>query len=218
MAKANSKNNLRPPLQRRSADTLERVFRATEALLEEKPFDLITVADITAKSESSVGAFYARFPDKEALLNALDERYAIEGLERLENTLTEMQRNGSSYRIAREIIEGLWDFHAAKPGLIRSLVLRARTHPDPAYQARGDRLTESLFGAVASMLEPHGYEPRAIHFALLTTLTTVRELTLFPEGPSAGVRINRKEAIDELTRSFVAYLDATRIKNEPGDQ
>src|SRR3954447_2000622 len=65
----------RPPQQSRSRATLDRLLDATAALLAEKPFDEMTVAEIARRAGTSVGAFYGRFPDKDALLDSFDERF-----------------------------------------------------------------------------------------------------------------------------------------------
>ena len=62
---------VRAPRQARSQETLTRFVDATRSLLEERPFEEITVADIVSKAERTVGSFYARFEDKEAVLFVL---------------------------------------------------------------------------------------------------------------------------------------------------
>src|SRR5262245_53720095 len=57
--------------QARSQKTLDRFLQATREILCEKEFAEITVAEIVQRAGSSCGAFYARFPSKEALLPAL---------------------------------------------------------------------------------------------------------------------------------------------------
>jgi AcrR family transcriptional regulator len=63
---------------------MERFVQATRELLEERSFEDITVADIVARAGRTVGSFYARFEDKDAvlrlLLDRLDER--VRGLVR----------------------------------------------------------------------------------------------------------------------------------------
>ncbi len=65
---------LTPPRQRRSRKTLDRLVEACEGLLQEKPFEEISVADIARRGRSSVGAFYGRFKGKDALLHFLDAK------------------------------------------------------------------------------------------------------------------------------------------------
>jgi AcrR family transcriptional regulator len=65
---------VRPPQQERSQRTLERILDAAEAWIVENGVQSLTVSGVVARAQSSVGAFYARFPDKTALLTTLHER------------------------------------------------------------------------------------------------------------------------------------------------
>src|SRR4051812_16000039 len=65
---------VRPPSQARSQATMDRFVQATRDLLEERPFEEITVADIVGRAERTVGSFYARFEDKHAVLRLLLEQ------------------------------------------------------------------------------------------------------------------------------------------------
>jgi|GEM_PF-1274684 len=65
---------VRPPSQARSAETMERFVTATRELLEARCFEDITVADIVSRADRTVGSFYARFEDKDAVLRLLLDR------------------------------------------------------------------------------------------------------------------------------------------------
>ena len=71
---------VRPPRQARSQETLDRILDAAEALVAEKGFEDTPVSEIVQRAGSSVGAFYARFHDKDGLLHALYERYYEEAV------------------------------------------------------------------------------------------------------------------------------------------
>ncbi|HEY1598537.1 MAG TPA: helix-turn-helix domain-containing protein, partial [Pirellulales bacterium] len=62
---------VRPPRQTRSQETLERLLDAAEEVFAEKGFESATVAEVVRRAKSSVGAMYARFTDKNALLSCL---------------------------------------------------------------------------------------------------------------------------------------------------
>lgn len=62
---------VRAPRQARSQETLGRFVEATRRLLQERSFDDITVHDIVAAADRTVGSFYARFEDKDAVLHVL---------------------------------------------------------------------------------------------------------------------------------------------------
>ena len=64
-----------PPQQVRTHATLGKLLDAAESLLDEKSWSEISVAEIAAKADSSVGAFYRRFSDKDALLHSIHERF-----------------------------------------------------------------------------------------------------------------------------------------------
>lgn len=66
------------PLQARSQETLSRFLDAAEELLREQPFEDITVAEIVRRAERTVGSFYARFTDKDALIRTLAQRMVDE--------------------------------------------------------------------------------------------------------------------------------------------
>src|SRR3954462_15085916 len=72
----------RAPQQSRSRETLDRILDAAERVLEEKSFTEATLAEIMERAGVTVGAFYRRFPDKDALLHLLDERFFRELQER----------------------------------------------------------------------------------------------------------------------------------------
>src|SRR6185436_14033987 len=71
---------VKPPQQARSQKTLERLLDAAEELIAERGVASVTVSEVVRRAGSSVGAFYARFPDKDALLATLHERSCAEAL------------------------------------------------------------------------------------------------------------------------------------------
>ncbi|MEA3178005.1 MAG: hypothetical protein QOI59_1528 [Gammaproteobacteria bacterium] len=58
-----------PPRATRSTQTRPILSSALLALLEERPFEQLTVREITAKAEIGYATFFRHYPDKEALLN-----------------------------------------------------------------------------------------------------------------------------------------------------
>lgn len=63
-----------PPKQLRSQQTLDRLLDAAEAVIREQGISELTVVKVVKRGQSSVGAFYRRFPDRDALLFAIQER------------------------------------------------------------------------------------------------------------------------------------------------
>src|SRR5215471_4376044 len=74
MSQAAPPPGLRRPLptkQERSRKTRDALIAAAWKLLRAHPWQVISINDIVKTAGSSVGAFYSRFADKEALLESL---------------------------------------------------------------------------------------------------------------------------------------------------
>jgi AcrR family transcriptional regulator len=82
---------LRPPQQRRSRESLERVLKAGEKLLAQDGYEGFTIAEVCRRSGVSVGSVYGRFENKDALIHALHGRQ----IERLERMIPEMEAIGN---------------------------------------------------------------------------------------------------------------------------
>ena len=78
---------VRPPQQERSQRTLERLLDAAEAIILEQGVEAANVAAVAKRAKSSVGAFYARFQDKETLVRAVCERFAFQARATMEGAL-----------------------------------------------------------------------------------------------------------------------------------
>ncbi|MGZ4201838.1 MAG: TetR/AcrR family transcriptional regulator [Thermoleophilaceae bacterium] len=65
---------IRPPLQRRSQESLERVLQAGADLLLEVGYEGFTLQEVSKRSGVSIGSIYARAPSKEALVLAIYDR------------------------------------------------------------------------------------------------------------------------------------------------
>jgi AcrR family transcriptional regulator len=63
----------RPPRQRRSRESLERVVQAGVELLGETDYDGFTLSELSHRASVSVGSIYARFGSKDELFLALQE-------------------------------------------------------------------------------------------------------------------------------------------------
>src|SRR3954447_2046090 len=84
-----------PPQQHRSQETLHRILDAAEAVLDAKSFTEATLGEIMERAGVTVGAFYRRFPDKDALLHLLDERFFAEVYQRADITLARERWDGA---------------------------------------------------------------------------------------------------------------------------
>lgn len=73
-----------PANQARSRDAQARLMLAGEAVFAEVGYDAAHVSDIAAAAQCSIGSFYRRFRDKEALFHALQIQFVMKGQENID--------------------------------------------------------------------------------------------------------------------------------------
>ena len=196
----------RVPTQRRSQERLERIARAAGELCAEVGADAVTMEAISARAETSIGSLYQFFPNKDALLHAVAERYVDDLLALLD--ASDAADAGDVAGLPLEtlvdaLLEPFVAFHRAHPGYFA--ILFAPQGGEALRSVRGrlrERLAqrvERLFQARAPRLDPAKRRRLA-----LTAVEAARALMQYIE---VGVpRGERKEMRSELRGMLVAYL------------
>ena len=199
-----------PPQQSRSQETLDRILDAAEQVLEEKAFGEATLAEIMERAGVTVGAFYRRYPDKNALLRHLDERFFGEMLSKGQDLFDPARWPGAS---AKQIIDALAveavDVYTSRRGLLRSLFLRART--DTVLQQSALNVNVQFIERLRALLLPRSAEmshqdpERAIELGFMMLIGSLRELVVFGEiwpAPPA----HTPALASEVSRMYCGYL------------
>lgn len=201
---------VRPPVQDRSQRTLLRLLEASAALLEERSFEAIGVNDIVKRAQSSVGAFYARFQSKDAVLHSLHERYAEEARATAERALDPETWDGVPLV---EVVERFCDFvvqaQEAKAGLRRALLI-ASAH-DELHRARSVEVSTFVTACIRRLLEQRKSELGhpdvvvAADFVHRVVFSVLDQELVFGAQP-AGQRLAHEEKVRELTHALIGYL------------
>ncbi len=207
------------PKQDRSRAGVERVLVATEALLGDRPLEEITLADILKQARVSVGAFYAQFGNKDALVPCLYERY--------DQRITEAARAilHPSRWVGRDLttrVHVLFRYgvllYRRNRGLMRALSLHARAHPEAI--SPGQRMhRRDLWNEVAELLltcrdeMTHPDPDQAVRFGVLMAGATFREKLLYDASPHAqAVTGNDHRLATEAALAFLSYVGAKAIR------
>ena len=204
---------VRPPQQARSQRTLDRILDAAEALVADKGFEDATVAEVVRRAGSSVGAFYSRFRDKDALLHALYDRHHQQAIATADDALDPVRWAGAATpRILRAVIRFLVRIYREQAGLMRAFAIRIRQ--DPEFRARRERLSQYVADRLVSLLRPrfselgHRDPERAIGFGLTVVASSLESAILFGELRVAGLAPSDDDLAAELAALFLAYLGA----------
>ncbi len=197
------------PQQERSRESLKRFLGAATTLLDRDSFDALTINGLASKAGFSVGAFYARFRDKDALLDYLD----AEAVATVHDT-ARRYREEVCWKVARlpdlirDIVGFLVRFHRENGGVLRAVWLRARAGNADPDTTSVDTRWEDFVAVIASRRKEisHPSPDQAVAIGFLMVLSSVRERILFPESLLSRVPVSDDLLADELADAFLAYL------------
>lgn len=186
------------PRQARSRATMERILVAVEELLAEKPFDQITIAEISTRAASAPTAIYARFSDKTALLLAVHERFRQRNLDRIFESLSERAELSPREFLAfaaGELVRVYRDNHR----LLRSVLLA----DNATMYARARDLGCALFSVIVKRVSPPPERERDLDFAVRTALALLQQRLLFGSQAPTRFDYDDDELITRITRLLV---------------
>ena len=200
-------DGVRPPTQARSRATFDRLLDAAEELLAEAGLEGMSMAQVAARADSSVGALYARVPDKAALVRAVQLRI-------LDRQLATMAALAGDERLAAAPLDELVErFVGAIVALVRAnapVISAFLVHAvrDPVMRERVAAGLEHLTALLADLLREH---PEVAHRdPELAADVVVRTTT---GALQQSVLLDRSFPLprfaEELSRAAHAYL-ATR--------
>ena len=200
-----------PPQQTRSRRSLERMLDAAEEQLSAVGVESFTIADVVARADLSVGAFYARFPDKTALLHAVQDRFH----NRVEPLLhEEMRRCGAAAKSLAEAVDCLIDIllkHITSTQELSRAFMMTSVF-DPTMRARGEKVNKSRREVFASVLLEHRNEighddPMvAIEMAYGIYAAIVRGNLVFGQHHELHYDTSNQTIAAEMKRALTLYL------------
>lgn len=210
---------IKAPLQERSERTLEALLDAAERILEDQPLQSAGVSAIAKEAGSSVGAFYHRFPDKQALARTLYNRFRNQSLATVQSNFDPAQWDGHDLAA---VIDALIEFTAhdylLRPGLRRFAMHLVESDPD--IRALSKELSGAVVVAFAELLESRRDEfshpdPRlAAEFLHRMMFSMLDQVALFHRESPTGNELSEEELVRELSGAIKAYLG---VREASGD-
>lgn len=203
---------VKPPLQARSQQTLERLLDAAEAILSEKGLEHATVSEIARRAGSSVGAFYSRFADKEALLRCVLSRFTDQAVATAEAVLVPSRWEAVAVEDALEtMMHFMLEVMRQRRQLILALMVRAAT--DPQLSAFGERLHETITRLMYDLIATREHslshpDPRtAVHLAVWLVLSGMESRALHDDPSDADhPRLSDATVAKEISAMVIRYL------------
>ncbi|GLC96321.1 TetR family transcriptional regulator [Cupriavidus sp. TA19] len=201
---------LQPPRQRRARETEQALLGAGRELLAKRDFAAVSVAQIAAACQVSVGAFYGRFRDKMAFFEALRalvmeetsasiDRYLAQ--ERWEDVPTSVLLD----KAARFMVLGT----LANRGVMRASLRHASTKPEEwqPHRQSGEAIVERMVQLLVPRLSlPADIAELRVRFAMQAVFSVLVNALLNDSGP---LHLDDERMIPELSRMMAGYLGVT---------
>jgi len=190
---------------------LDKLLDAGETLLLERGFDGVTVGDVVSRAGCSVGAFYARFPGREALLDALHQRF-VDRFYDVADALADPAIWGG-VPIAEQLrtwVDSLVQVTVAQRRLLRAFTVAGTVDPQmrSRYAAFCDYSIRCMFETVKPRLAEidHPDPELALSLTYNMVMGTLNWLLVFDGDELTPFPLRAEVLTPELTRMALAYL------------
>ncbi|MBS1120266.1 MAG: Transcriptional regulator, TetR family protein [Deltaproteobacteria bacterium] len=203
---------VKPARQDRSRDTHDRLIEAAERLLaRDRSWDDITVAELVKEAGASVGAFYNRFRDKDALLHVLQ----IELYKQGEATAASAQLLGASEFVAlsaliRAFVTLAVTAYRQQHGLRRALLVQMAS--DKQFRDRSIELSRLTCEGLTGVMQAR--YPTLDRAALRTAIDVAHRMVygvldqnlMYGDAPTDHVLAD-STLVEQLTLAVELYLE-----------
>ncbi len=209
MSKRHESNAARKgPKQQRSKVTVSAILDATVRVLEQEGSDAATTSRIAEVAGVSVGTLYQYFANRDAILDALQDRE----FERASEMMSRILARGAyatDREVARAVIHGLLELHGAAPTLHRLLVVEGLRVTDTArvqaFDMRIIALVRSFLNLAHARIRRKNLDAAAFVVYQCVRASMLACLLERPPG------LDSETLVDEITDLVMRYLAADPV-------
>jgi AcrR family transcriptional regulator len=186
------------PTHKKGRASQDRIVRAILVLIETTPFDQLTIAAIMEEAGMAVGSFYRRFKTKESVLPFVFKAYG--DLFEKWSAGFESDESASSDEVIELVVRRTAQLFSKNAGLIRTVHLYQRLHPEFSNTASARRELSAGLGAVLAK----DYLSRG-SMAMLTMVSVMTEQFLYrSHSTAANANLSDRVVQDLLIRMLRA--------------
>lgn len=204
MSKRHESNAARKgPKQQRAKATVEAILEAAVRVFEQEGSDAATTSRIAEVAGVSVGTLYQYYANRDAILDALQDREFERASEMMSRVLTR-GAYANDREVARAVVHGLLELHGAAPTLHRLLVVEGlRVTPTERVQAFDMRIIgviRSFLGLAQGRVRRKNVDAAAFVVYQAVRASMLACLLERPPGLDSDV------LVDEITDLVLRYL------------
>lgn len=189
------------PKQLRGQRKVDHILRVAEALFAEAGFENVTTNAVAARAGISIGSLYQFFSGKDAILEAIADRY----IEQTQAVLKKQFANSDHLEVEpfmRNLIELVIKQQEQRPFFLQCL---ATTRPSPALSQKMDQLMEEYAGLLTARWINRQVNESESMMKLRARVCVTALTGLLPMAMKARGRA-RVLITDEIHRVAVNYL------------
>jgi AcrR family transcriptional regulator len=205
-AMSSEEPGLRPPQQRRSRESLERVLQAGATVLADRGYDGFTIGEVSRRAGVSVGSVYGRFENKDALVYEIHRRM----LERLTPATTDGDATTDLRGAVERATRRLADSTDGERALLRAFMLRGPV--DGRIAAQGSQASQAVGRTFKTTVLQHREEighpdpDLATDIAYRMVYDVLSRHVMYGATFESDAERTWEELVDELAEAVVAYL------------
>lgn len=185
--------------QKRSQVTYDALIETAFALLEDKEFDEVSIAELAQKAGYSVGAFYARFRSKDELFDAMVVRH----LENRRKTRREQFATIGDATLIHELLDETIRYYWGRRRFWRAALIRSIRDPEFWVPMRklGHEFADAIISRIATRAQRTltRAEDANTRFAVQLAFGTINNTILNRPGPFL---LDQAQFIENLVRAF----------------
>jgi AcrR family transcriptional regulator len=197
----------RAPKQERGQQRVERILDAAAQEFARVGFEAATTNAIARRARTSVGSLYQFFPNKEAILYTLTDRYQAKMHELHERVLGEEAHRLPPAVFFDRLVEGIAEFHRAEPGF-RTLFYGSTTSPHltaAAKQLHQECVSRAEIGIAARLPM---LSPQEVHLYAVINVEVIKSLLPLSETSDEAFRARMLAEIKKLMVTYMGRIEA----------
>ena len=201
---------IRPPLQRRSQESLERVLHAGLEVLQDVGFEGFTLQEVSRRARVSIGSIYARVPSREALILAIYDRVMAQIAAQEQQISVDSERELSPRELVEVLVTDMANIMLRNAEVLAVFMRRAPVEPE--IWQRGAEQSHVLANVFYEAVLRHRTDLRhpdpevAVDVAYrLVYCTIARRITHGPTFESPR-RVSDGELVRQLAHAVADFL------------
>jgi AcrR family transcriptional regulator len=212
---ATPQSAIRAPRQQRSQRTMDRVMKALEELLDEKPFERITMVELAQRSHTGVSSIYARFKDKNSLVLGVHGRLAESVFPCLRKLTDPTRWEGKSLELMLTAsIDAAVKFYRQHSHIVRAALLVDQPF---VYERQRQVLqfASDSFTALISEMMPGANRKamvQAVDTAVRMVSAIMHQTLIFQSGPLIQNTVSDKDLVRQLTVAVSALVRTSAME------